>query len=132
MVGMVGKAVCFWWGLRKPLLRGLGIGIVAAIGCQAYYILLGGNFHTVLPGRVYRSAQPSMAWMQRIIENYQIRTIINLRGDNVGEPWYHAELDLAKRFGVRVVDVGIWGTQPAPEAELRLLVDAIQPDACPM
>lgn len=118
--------------VRNPLTRGVCIGLLAVIGIQAYHILLGGNFHTVLPGRVFRCAQPSAAWLERIIKTYGIRTVINLRGDNVGEPWYHAEWALAKKLGVRIVDIGIWGTQPAPEGELRLLVDAIQHEACPM
>ena len=42
---------------RRTLLRLAGAGVVLGVGAEAARVLLGSNEHTVIPGRVYRSAQ---------------------------------------------------------------------------
>ncbi|MDI2112917.1 tyrosine-protein phosphatase [Commensalibacter nepenthis] len=38
------------------------------------------NFHTVIPNKVYRCNHPTPGRLQKIVQQYHIKTIINLRG----------------------------------------------------
>jgi protein tyrosine/serine phosphatase len=65
---------------------------------------LGENFHAVIAGEVYRSAQPTPERIDAYRRHYGIRTIINLRGDNTGSPWYDGEVAESARLGIAHVD----------------------------
>lgn len=78
---------------------GATVGIVAALaGAWAGYLRFSGNFHPIEDGVIYRSGQLSGPEFTDRIEENGIRTIINLRGDNTGQPWYDAEMRPAKRL----------------------------------
>jgi protein tyrosine/serine phosphatase len=100
-------------------------GVLLALAIQAGYVLLAGNFHTVIPGSVYRCAQPTPADLERIVPNHNIRTVINLRGNNDRETWYQGEVATAERLGVRLVDVSMWGCQPPMPDQLQLLIETL-------
>lgn len=87
---------------------GATIGVVAALaGGWAGYLRLSGNFHPVDEGVIYRSGQLSGAqFVSRIQENH-IRTIINLRGNNSGRPWYDDEMKASAAAGVHHIDFPI-------------------------
>lgn len=114
---------------RKPLWRsvvgGVVVGVLLAAAVQAYYVLLGGNFHTVVPGSVYRSAQPSAPALERIVNQHGVRTVINLRGCNETMAWYVDERSAAERLGVKLIDVSMWGNYPPLRDQLGLLVEAL-------
>jgi len=60
------------------------------------------NRHSVMPGRVYRSAQPSPRDIARLARR-GIRTIVNLRGDrDCGS--YRLERAACERHGITLVD----------------------------
>jgi protein tyrosine/serine phosphatase len=112
------------WRWQYRLLAAVFAFLMLPVLFHGWHVLVAGNFHTVVAGKVYRSAQPSSADLQRFVAAYHIRTIINLRGDNT-EPWYHQEHETARTLGVRVVDVGLWACQPPPADQLCLLVDTL-------
>src|SRR5437870_5021947 len=72
----------------KAIVWGLVTGVSAAFAISAGRIWLSHNLHTVIPGRVYRSAQLSPDLLERVIGTYGIRTVINLRGCGDPSPWY--------------------------------------------
>ncbi len=86
---------------RKRLKRGLSaFGIVALLfGAYLGGLQLLGNFHEVLPGELYRSAQPSGADIDTYAARYGIKTILNLRGQNTAD-WYLQESAAAKKAGI--------------------------------
>jgi uncharacterized protein (TIGR01244 family) len=95
------KSLAVLW-LRR---FGLTAGIVAGVaGGWAGYLRLSGNFHPIEAGVIYRSGQLSGPQFAERIEENGIRTIINLRGDNTGQPWYDAEMEASKAARVRHVD----------------------------
>jgi protein tyrosine/serine phosphatase len=98
------------------------LGALLAVAVQLYHVTAGGNFHEVIAGDVYRSAQPSAEELEALIRRYGIRTVINLRGDNAEDDWYWEEKRTAERNGAVVVDVGLWGNSPADADQLRILV----------
>jgi protein-tyrosine phosphatase len=82
------------------LCGGLLIGLSVAFSIQLWH-----NFHVVVPGAVYRSAQLDSDGFEDVIGRYHIRTIINLRGENGDADWYRDECAVAERNHVRHVDI---------------------------
>lgn len=114
----------------RPFLAVLLLGIALLTG----YLLslqFGGNFHPILAGEAYRSAQPSAADLARWTTQNGIRSVINLRGRHVGAGWYDAEVDAARGLGLQHFDFGMSAGRQlsAPEAEtlIALLRDAPKP-----
>ncbi len=64
---------------------------------------LTGNFHEVIPGELYRSAQPSGEDIADYAKKHGIKTILNLRNEK-REAWYDAESAAAKQNGIRLID----------------------------
>lgn len=118
--------------LRVPrpvrIAGGLLLFAVAIIGGYAGYLQLTGNFHTVIAGELYRSAQPSAAQLERYIRDNGIKTVINLRGNSGYAKWWEEEVAVTERLGVRHVDFGMSAAKIlTPEKADRLV--AIMRDA---
>nr|WP_301273940.1 tyrosine-protein phosphatase [Acetobacter indonesiensis] len=47
---------------------------------HAVFRLVWTNFHTVVPGKVYRCNHPTPARLKRAMQRYGLRTLVNLRG----------------------------------------------------
>lgn len=89
-------------GLKLSALSVLLIG--ASLGGYAGFLQLTGNFHPVVPGELYRSAQPSAAQLARYVQENGIKTVINLRGAEEKAGWYAQEVAEAQRLGVQHID----------------------------
>ena len=126
-----GTVVRVLWSARRRLLFGSLLGVLLAAAVQLFYVTAGGNFHEVIAGDVYRSAQPSADELEALIRRYGIRTVVNLRGDNADDDWYWEEKRTAARNGAVVVDVGLWGNAPADIDQLQILVDTLDHGAPP-
>jgi len=113
--------------------RAGGFLAVAAIAFGGYiaYLQLSGNFHEVIAGQFYRSGQPSAAQLDRYIKDHGIRTVINLRGENLDAPWYQQELAQSQSLGITHIDFGMSAgkalTMPQTEQLIALLRDAPKP-----
>ncbi|TCS05395.1 dual specificity protein phosphatase family protein [Rhizobium sp. BK418] len=82
---------------------------------------LSGNFHEVLPGELYRSAQPSPADIDKYAARYGIKTILNLRGEDSAD-WYLKETEAAKKAGITHIDYGLSASKEVThEQALELL-----------
>jgi hypothetical protein len=112
-------------------LRGGLAGLALAAALYAGYVLAGPNFHTVLPGFVYRCAQPSEEDLARLIRKYGIRTVVNLRGLDL-EPWYTAESRVTNRLNVCQEDIGFSSGRLPSVPTLRQLVEAVDGTDCPI
>ena len=80
VAGMVLFAVAGVWLFRGPLFRG--------------------NFHTVIPNEVYRSAQLSTEALERRIRELNLRSVINLRTNEKTRSWFKGEQEVAEGHGV--------------------------------
>lgn len=87
-----------------------------------YIGLLTGNIRTVVPGRVYRSAQLSAADLSRLIEAKGIRTVISLRGGDEGDSWFRQEAEACRRAGAALHAVRLRATALPRPKELRKLL----------
>jgi protein tyrosine phosphatase (PTP) superfamily phosphohydrolase (DUF442 family) len=63
-------------------------------------LLFHGNFHTVIPNEVYRSAQLSPKALERRIRELSLRSVINLRTNEKTRSWLKDEQELADVHGV--------------------------------
>jgi protein tyrosine phosphatase (PTP) superfamily phosphohydrolase (DUF442 family) len=120
------------FSLLRALVRGSLLGLGLALAVEIVHVVAGLNFHTVLPGRVYRCAQPSAGQLERLIAGHGIRTLINLRGECEEDLWYHREKETAARLGVRFVDVGLWASLPPDRDEMIRFVRAIDKGPYPI
>ena len=87
------------------------------------------NRHTVVPGRVYRCAQPSESDIRELVGEHGIRTIINLRGlardDDPKADWYFTEARVNHELDVSQEDITFSASRLPPPAELRRLIDVL-------
>ncbi|UHS57080.1 dual specificity protein phosphatase family protein [Agrobacterium vaccinii] len=116
--------------------RVLKIGIVCLIALPASVAAhmginqLTGNFHEVLPGELYRSAQPSGSDVEAYARQFGIKTIINLRDENP-KGWYGQEKSAADANGVAMIDFPMSSARELPqyraEELVRMMKDAPKP-----
>jgi protein tyrosine/serine phosphatase len=86
-----------------------------------------GNFGIVIPGRVYRSAQPS-ASLAKAIREFGIKTVLNLRGSNPDQSWYRPEREATIASGATLVDFPMSSDQWLSVEQARALLDTL--DSC--
>lgn len=111
--------------LLAKALRGAITGLLVGVVLHASLILGGSNFHTVLPGAVYRSGQPTGPRLTRLLREHGIRTVVNLRGCCPTADWYQPEAEAAASANVSLEDIAFSATRyPSPQS-VRQLVDVI-------
>lgn len=114
----------------KPAAAALVVlGMLAA--ARFWYLEEQGNFHTITPGEAYRSAQMDADELEYYIHRFDIRSIINLRGEKPVEPWYKEEIEICRKFGIRHYSLGL-NAEAAPSSEqidnlLRIYAEAERP-----
>ncbi len=103
------------------------------LSCGAYagYLQLSGNFHPVIEGQLYRSAQPSADQLASYVRANGIKTIINLRGSHPGTDWYDGEVAVARKLGLEHIDFSMSASKavtPQRAAEIvSLMASAPKP-----
>lgn len=102
--------------------------VAPAVGAAGFlwFLQLTGNFHPVVTGELYRSAQLTPAQMSEFVHAYKIRTVINLRGENKGQPWYDAETKESVRLKIAHFDFGISARHELTRAQASALVDLME------
>jgi hypothetical protein len=113
-------------------LRGFLAGLLLTICVHTGYILLGTNFHTVIPGDVYRSAQLSRRALERLIRSKQIRTVINLRGCCDPEPWYLDESRITNQLNISQEDLGFSAGRLPSVPTLHQLIEMLDRSEYPI
>ena len=119
--------------LRRWTLRGLAAGTLALVALAGYLALLQatGNLHTVAPGEVLRSNQPTPARLAALVRDHGLRSVLNLRGAAPGAEWYEAEAQAARDLGLVLIDFPLSASdelgRPTAEALLAALRDAPKP-----
>jgi protein tyrosine/serine phosphatase len=104
----------------------LALGAGASAGGYYAWVQHDGNFHPVDEGVLYRSAQLDEAELARVIGEYGIKTILNLRGADPGAEWYNAEIALSQRRGVAHFDVPLSARRRVGRAEIERILAIIR------
>jgi Tyrosine phosphatase family len=119
-------AVRRWHLSWRPMLWVLATAIFAPFLFETYQVLVGFNFHVVVPGRIYRCAQPSAAELERLIVNRGIRSVINLRGTGDPVGWYLDEVRTAHKYSVCQEDIDFSAGRLPSTSELRRLIVVLE------
>ena len=82
----------------------IALACLALPGGYLANLHLTGNFHPVVEGLAYRSAQPSGDDLAQWVHETGIRSVINLRGAHDGTPWYDAEIATSAALGLSHFD----------------------------
>src|SRR5262249_32659463 len=112
-------------GMLRMALYGCALGAVLAVAAEASRVMLGHNFHAVIPGRVYRCAQLSGGALRQVIRARGIRTVINLRGCCDPFPWYLEECRATHDLDVAQEDICFSAGRLPAVHELRRLVEVL-------
>jgi protein tyrosine phosphatase (PTP) superfamily phosphohydrolase (DUF442 family) len=109
----------------KTLLGALGVlGILFLVTLGP--ALVGDNFRSVVPSRVYRSGQLSPEELEERIRSYDLKSIVNLRGEKEDRDWYRRELEVAKRLGVDFRSIDLVPERLPPRGALVALIDDLE------
>jgi protein tyrosine phosphatase (PTP) superfamily phosphohydrolase (DUF442 family) len=110
---------------RRGLLK-LGAATAgAALAAEFARVVFLSNAHTVIPGRVYRTAQLKPERLSAFLADNGIRTVVNLRGVCANMPWYLDECRATHAANANQEDITLSAKRlPAP-AEVRRLVEVL-------
>jgi protein tyrosine phosphatase (PTP) superfamily phosphohydrolase (DUF442 family) len=112
------------WTRRKVLALALSVPLLVVLA-EAGRVVIGSNFHTVMPGYVYRGAQPTAATVDSLVRDQHVKTIINLRGCGNPNEWYVDECRAAQERDVAVEDVCLSAARLPAVHEVRRLVHVL-------
>jgi protein tyrosine phosphatase (PTP) superfamily phosphohydrolase (DUF442 family) len=108
------------------------LGLVAALLWEAGQVVVGDNFHAVLPGQVYRCAQPSPDDLKWAVREHGVRTVVNLRGCCADYPWYLEEARTTHRLGLAQEDLCFSSYRLPAVHEVRHLVEVFDRSEPPL
>jgi protein tyrosine/serine phosphatase len=100
--------------------------LLTVVGLYLGALQLAGNFHEVLPRELYRSAQLKPGDLTRYEKAYGIRTVINLRGENSGLPWYDQEREEAELLGIRFINFRMKASRELTDGQALALISAMR------
>lgn len=108
---------------RVVLLLVVGAAALAVAGPLRSYVF-SSNLHTVVEGKIYRSAQPSGEQLAEWIEDLSLRSVVNLRGRKSHDDrrWLVEEIATAERAGIEHVSIRMSAGDVPPAQTLRELV----------
>jgi protein tyrosine phosphatase (PTP) superfamily phosphohydrolase (DUF442 family) len=117
---------------RRNLLRLVGAGAIAGFSAETARVLFGSNEHTVIPGKVYRTAQLTQEKLERVIAEKQIRTVVNLRGVGPDQNWYLAEARATHAAGISQEDITLSAKRFPPQSEIARLIEVLDKTEYPV
>ena len=110
---------------RRNLFRLIGAGAFLGLSTEVGRVLFGSNKHTVIPGRIYRTAQLSQQKMGQVIAENHIRTVINLRGYGPDQNWYVEESKATHNAGISQEDLTLSAKRFPPPSEIARLIEVL-------
>lgn len=108
-----------YWTLRIVSVIAISVLALAAyLGFQQYT----GNFHPVVAGEVYRSAQMKGSQLSDYTAEVGLKSVLNLRGAAPGEDWYEAEVSESARLGLTHADFALSASREVTNEEAVQLI----------
>jgi len=87
--------------------------------------VLSHNFHKV-DYDLYRSSQPSRKHLRKYHKRNNVKTVINLRGENPSKIWWEEERDEANRLGMTFVNIRTNSKQKFSRDNIKKLIGAYE------
>jgi protein tyrosine/serine phosphatase len=107
---------------RKNITAALAFVALLLIG-SVLFVRVQGNFHSITPAEAYRSGQLDNDKLAEYVKQYNIRSILNLRGKHVGESWYEDEVTMSAKLDIPHYDIGLSADHELTDGEVRQLMD---------
>ncbi len=107
---------------RTYIFRFLAVIVLLLIG-YIVFVNVQGNFHPITPAEAYRSGQLDSHQLAKYAKQYNIKSVLNLRGKHGGESWYDDEVATSSRLDLVHYDVGISADHELTDGEVRQLLD---------
>lgn len=112
---------------RLARLCGWAVFLVVALPLSFYgYLHWNQNRHVVAPGLLYRSAQLPVGEFVSLAKQTGLRTVINLRGENVGQDWYDAQHRAARELGVGFINYRMSASRELTVAQMTELAQLLR------
>ena len=111
-------------GLR--LLGGVFAFLITLVAGYGVGLFHSGNFHVLVAGEAYRSAQPTPERLNAIVRTYGVRSVLNLRGENRGSGWYDAEVTASRRLGVTHIDYRMSSKDRFDQSRAQQLIEIMR------
>jgi protein tyrosine/serine phosphatase len=119
--------------MKIPFSRRVRIFIAALVilmlppaGYFGVYMRVQGNFHPITSGEAYRSAKLDRDKLEYYVKKYNIKSIVNLIGEDPRKPWYQEELQVSAEHNIKHYDISLSATQEPTEEEARKIVEIFQ------
>ncbi len=112
--------------MKMPFTRRVRIVIAALVilmlppaGYFGVYMRVQGNFHPITPGEAYRSAKLDREKLEHYIKKYNIKSIVNLIGEDPRKPWYQEELQVSAQHNIKHYDITLSATEEPTDDAVR-------------
>ncbi len=113
--------------LRSLKIAAVALGLAgASIGGYGGVLIYEGNFHAVGDGSLYRSAQLSGSELTSAIQEYGIKSVLNLRGAHRGERWYDDEVAASTANGAAHYDYPLSAKRVVTTRQIGEILDLIR------
>ncbi|HEX9948914.1 MAG TPA: dual specificity protein phosphatase family protein [Thermodesulfobacteriota bacterium] len=119
--------------MKMPFTRRVRIFIAAVVllmllpaGYFGVYMPVQGNFHPITPGEAYRSAKLDREKLEHYIKKYNIKSIVNLIGEDPRKRWYQEELRFSAEHNIKHYDITLSATEEPTAEDARKLVEIFQ------
>ena len=109
--------------MRLKIFITLLILILALAGGYIFYVVDQGNFHSITEGEAYRSAQLDRNKLEYYIRRYNIKSILNLRGQNPDLDWYREEIIVSAANRIKHYDIALSSTKEPTENDVKQLTE---------
>ncbi|MFJ1292631.1 dual specificity protein phosphatase family protein [Paracoccus yeei] len=109
----------------KTFLRRASLAAFTCFALSGGYLIhlqTSGNFHPIVEGEAYRSAQPDAENLRTWVNEKGIRSVINLRGTHHGTPWYDAEIAASDTLGLTHYYFGMSASKGLDRAKAAQLI----------
>jgi protein tyrosine phosphatase (PTP) superfamily phosphohydrolase (DUF442 family) len=109
------------------------VSIILLLSASGYYyfrFIVNANLLEVVPGKVYRSGQPSEADLGKWVDKYGVKTVINLRAKELKV--IRKEKLAAEHLGIKLVPVYLSGSRLVSSKELSNLIETLETSKTPI
>ena len=120
---------------RLRLRRIIQVAVLVLLGlflAEAVRVVVGNNRHWVIENRVMRSAQFSESRLKETIEQFGIKTVINLRGCSYPSDWYVGEIRATSQTNTSQEDITLSAYRHPSPQELNRLIEVLDQSEYPI
>lgn len=108
--------------LKKSLAVKIAGVVVVLICLYIAKVLLTNNFHPIVEGEAYRSAQVDAEEINHYKTKYNIQSIISLRKKRPGADWYETEIRESQQLGITYIGFPMDSGEELSDEEVAELI----------